>query len=158
MRKQDSPVCPFCNEIIQRAQFAESDNFRAIYNRAPILPGHSLVIPKQHVESMMELTENELAEMMTFSRKVIRILFKTFQAQAFDLTIQDGAAAGQTVPHLHLHLIPRISADLPNPGDWYPLLEKSQAESVDSELRTRLTPNQIDAIVKKIRDEISSTL
>ena len=150
MEKQSSTSCPFCDETIRRAQFAESDNFRAIYNLAPVLPGHSLVISKRHVQSLMDLTENELGEMMLFARKVVRALGKTFQAAAFDLTIQDGEAAGQTVPHLHLHLIPRLPADLPAPGDWYPLLQKSQAESVDSELRVRLTPGQMDGIVKKI--------
>jgi bis(5'-adenosyl)-triphosphatase len=142
-------ACPFCHKNIQRAQFAESGGFRAIYNRAPILPGHSLIIPKQHIESLMELTESELAEMTIFARKVTSSLSKIFHAEAFNWCLQDGLAAGQTVPHLHLHLIPRLPADLPSPGDWYPLLEKSETE-IDSELRARLTPEQIDQIVQKI--------
>jgi bis(5'-adenosyl)-triphosphatase len=145
MRKLAS-ACPFCDETILRAQFAESEDFRAIYNLAPVLPGHSLVVSKQHHPSLMDLPENELAELMSFSRKVTRILCKTFQAEAFDWTIQDGAAAGQSVPHLHLHILPRLPADLPAPGDWYPLLQESQAGMVDSALRARLTAEQMEGL------------
>lgn len=148
---KDQTTCPFCHENIQRAQFAQSANFRAIYNRAPILPGHSLIIPKLHLESLMELAESDLAEMMIFARSVTGILNKTFHTASFNWSLQDGLAAGQTIPHLHLHLIPRLPADLPSPGDWYPLLEKSETENVDSDLRARLTPNQIDQIVQKIK-------
>lgn len=151
MSKKYSPTCPFCNENVLKTQFAESDNFWAIYNLAPILPGHSLIIPKQHYQSILEVSDNELSEMMVFSRKVIRILFKTFNVEAFNWTIQEGIEAGQTVPHLHLHLIPRVPNDLPEPGDWYPLLKKSQTEVIDSEQRAKLTPEQMEIIVNKIR-------
>lgn len=151
MDKKYSASCPFCNENVNRTQFAESEKFWAIYNRAPILPGHSLVIPKQHYQSIIELTDKELCEMMVFSRKALRILCKTFNVDAFNWTIQEGIAAGQTVPHLHLHLIPRKIGDLPEPGDWYPLLKRSDTEAVDSKSREQLTPEQMDSIVKKIR-------
>ena len=143
--------CPFCNTNVLDAEFAESENFRAIYNRAPILAGHSLVIPKRHVKGLMDLSELELCELVIFGRKTLKILLIAFNARAFDWSIQDGEAAGQTVPHLHLHLIPRKPDDLPRPGDWYSQLCKSQPVIIDSGSRVKLTPDQMKETVIYIR-------
>jgi bis(5'-adenosyl)-triphosphatase len=143
--------CPFCKSDVNEISFAESPNFLAIYNSAPILPGHSLIIPKWHVHGLLELIDSELSEMMLFSRNTVRTLLKAFNAKAFNWTIQEGEEAGQTVPHLHLHLIPREPNDLPQPGDWYPLLKKSESEVIDSASRPRLTRDEMREIVEKIR-------
>jgi bis(5'-adenosyl)-triphosphatase len=143
--------CPFCNTNVLDAEFAESENFRAIYNRAPILAGHSLVIPKRHVKGLMDLSELELCELVIFGRKAVKILLRAFSARAFDWSIQDGEEAGQTVPHLHLHLIPRKSDDLPRPGDWYSQLRKSHSQVIDSGSRVKLTPDQMKETVTYIR-------
>lgn len=152
MEKIGISRCPFCAPDVNRIKFAESANFAAVYNIAPILPGHSLIVPKRHVRSVLQLSDDELCEMMTFSRKVINILLAAFGAIAFDWTIQDGEAAGQTVPHFHLHLIPRRFKDLPTPGDWYPRLKESQEKVIDSEHRPRLTPEEMDKVVAKLRE------
>lgn len=152
MEKNQVENCPFCSPGVEEISFAESDRFRAIYNAAPILPGHSLVIPKRHLHSLMQLTDSELCEMMVFSRATVRILLEVFGDGAFNWTLQEGEAAGQTVPHLHLHLIPRESNDLPHPGDWYPLLRESQSEIIDSESRPRLTSEEMRTVVAKIRE------
>ena len=152
MEKIKAANCPFCNSSIDQAIFAESENFLAIYNIAPILPGHSLIIPRWHVQSLMDLSDPELGEMMVFARNTVRLLLKTFGVKAFNWTIQEGEEAGQTVPHLHVHLIPREPNDLPQPGDWYPLLRQSESEIIDSESRSRLTPDEMQKIVMKIRE------
>jgi bis(5'-adenosyl)-triphosphatase len=144
--------CPFCYPPITETGFAESENFLAIYNVAPILPGHSLVIPKWHLESLLALTDSELAEMMLFSRSTVKILLETFGVGAFNWTIQEGEAAGQSVRHLHLHLIPREFGDLPRPGDWYPRLRTSEEEIIDSQSRPRLTPAEMQSVLRKIRE------
>lgn len=151
MDKVDNSGCPFCGTNIDESVFAESENFCAIYNIAPILPGHSLIIPKRHLGSLMDLSDSELCEMMIFGRDVVRILLRAFDSAAFNWTIQEGEEAGQTVQHLHMHLIPRESNDLPQPGDWYPLLRKSQLEVIDSDSRPRLTPHEMQEVVARIR-------
>jgi bis(5'-adenosyl)-triphosphatase len=143
--------CPFCNTNILDAEFAESENFRAIYNRAPILAGHSLVIPKRHVTGLMDLNESELCEFVAFGRKSLKILLRAFNARSFDWSIQEGEEAGQTVPHLHLHLIPRKPNDLTRPGDWYSQLCKSRPVIIDSESRLKLTPDQMKEMVISLR-------
>ncbi len=146
-----SKSCVFCQKKIQENHFFASENFLAIYNIAPILPGHSMVIPKLHHQSITELSDPELCEMTLFARKTVNLLMKTFGAKAFNWTIQEGEEAGQTVPHLHLHLIPRVEKDLPHPGDWYPLLKESEAKIIDSDVRSRFSYDEIVQVVERIR-------
>ncbi|WMJ74839.1 HIT domain-containing protein [Cytophagaceae bacterium ABcell3] len=140
--------CPFCN-VSENDAFFSSSNFLAIYNLAPILPGHSLIIPRKHKESLFELSDDELGEFMKLGRDVAKILSYELNTDAFDWTIQEKEAAGQTVPHLHLHVIPRRLNDLPSPGDWFQELEKSKAE--DSRKRKKLSCDQLSAITKRLK-------
>jgi len=143
--------CPFCDSRIDEAKFSESENFLAIYNIAPILPGHSLIIPKRHVESLLELDDKELYEMTMFSRDITKTLLEIFKSSGFDWTIQEGGDAGGSIPHLHMHLIPRKSNDLTLPGDWYPLMKESEAEIIDSNARPRMTADEMKTIISRIR-------
>ena len=145
------PSCPFCAPAIRRSVFAESDGFLALYNIAPILPGHALVIPRAHRRSLMDLDAAELAEFTGFARETTGLLLRAFAATGFDWSIQDGTEAGQTVPHLHLHIIPRASGDLPDPGDWYLLLRRSREERIDEAARPRLSDAEMDGIVAHLR-------
>lgn len=145
-------TCPFCPPAVEAITFAATRHMRAIVNRAPILPGHSLIVPRRHVASLLDLTDTEACDLMTFSRRVARILAAAFRAPAFDWTIQDGAPAGQTVFHLHLHLIPRREGDLPDPGDWYPRLQAVQNEHLDSAARPQHTPAEMACIAATLRD------
>lgn len=144
-------TCPFCNVNIVEVTFAETLNFRAIVNIAPILPGHTLVIPKNHVTGFLDLSEDELVEMVKFSRNVIKILSKAYKTDAFDWTIQEKEEAGQTIAHLHLHIILRCKNDLKDPGDWYKLLENNNSKIIDSANRPRLKEDEILKITEKLR-------
>lgn len=148
--------CPFCKNDIPNIAFMESENFLVIYNHAPILPGHSLVIPKNHIESLLDLDENELFEFIQLSTKAAKHILKVFKADSFNWTVQEKPAAGQTIPHLHLHIFPRHNNDLPNPGDWYPILSESEdSQYIDSEKRQRLTNTELDKIVAHIKGELN---
>jgi len=149
--------CPFCDHMISEAVFAESQNFLAVYNLAPILPGHSLIIPKQHLDSVLKLTDNELAEMAVFSRKITILLLKTFHADAFDWSLQENEAAGQTIPHLHMHIVLRFQGDFQNPGDWYPKIKNNCNDFLDSDKRKRLSRKEMKIIVARLRKESGAT-
>lgn len=151
MKHEIDPNCPFCQSSRAAGCFAESGDFLAIYNVAPILPGHSLVIPKWHVSSLLDLSDSEIAEMVRFSRIAVRNLMKIFGATGFNWTVQEGEEAGQTVPHLHLHLIPRTVGDLETPGDWYPKLKKSESDLIDSSERGQFSPDQLKEVASEIR-------
>ncbi len=150
--------CPFCGIGRTRYQFAESTNFVALYNIAPILPGHSLVIPKRHAASLFDLSPAEERDFMPFANLVTRILLEAFGARGFNWTIQERAEAGQTVEHLHLHVIPRRPFDLPHPGDWYMRLREAELEKeaasetmIDSGARRRLPPSDVDRVIRHVR-------
>lgn len=143
--------CPFCAASIAEVTFMASPAFRAIVNIAPILPGHSLVIPKRHVESLLELGDEEVAEMVNLSRRAVALLMDVYRSDGFDWTIQESEAAGQSVPHLHLHLIPRRRGDLPNPGDWYSRLIEYQG-------RPRLTWDEMTRLAQTLREAAGSRI
>ncbi|MBS1594099.1 MAG: HIT family protein [Bacteroidetes bacterium] len=149
-----SPTCPFCKDDIKDIAFLESENFYVIYNYAPILPGHSLVIPKNHIQSLLELDENQHLEFFQLSLKAAKLILKVFNADSFNWTVQEKPPAGQSIPHLHLHIFPRHEHDLPNPGDWYPLLkenEKAQYIDSDSDKRVKLSRQEQIDIVNHIK-------
>ena len=76
--------CPFCSQAIKEAVFASDCGFIAVYNIAPVLPGHCMIIPEIHVQSLMHLTDEEVCNMMRFSRKVIVMLQQVFKTPYFD--------------------------------------------------------------------------
>lgn len=149
----DVTNCPFCGPAIESAVFAERGAFRALYNIAPILPGHSLVVPKAHRKGVLDLSDDEVQEFFLFARDITLCLRGVFNSSGFNWTIQDGVSAGQTVPHLHLHLIPRVDGDLPHPGDWYPILRQHEQGIIDDTARPKLSEEQLRVIVDHLREE-----
>ncbi len=145
MHTHPPPNCPFCDPAIKQSTWLETTAYRIIYNIAPIVPGHSLVIPKRHVSSLLDLEEADMSELFLTARRAITILLAEFQGKGFDLSLQDGEAAGQTVPHLHIHIIPRKDGDFPVDQDWY--------EGVlDSQSRPRLCQKELQSIVRRLRN------
>ena len=143
--------CPFCSTTVQQSAFRADDRFLAIYNISPVLPGHSLVLPRAHVQSLLDLADADLAAFVLFARRITRIVSRAFAGDGFDWTVQDGRSAGQSVPHLHLHMIPRHSGDLPRPGDWYPVLMGGERAPIDSDNRSRLTPAEHASVTQRLR-------
>jgi bis(5'-adenosyl)-triphosphatase len=143
--------CPFCGSNIESTIFARSEHFLAIYNIAPILPGHVLIIPRKHIQSAMEMADSELSEMMAFTKKVTKLLLSIFNVDAFNWSMQENAAAGQSIAHLHFHILPRYPGDLPEPGDWYPKIQTNYEVMLDSENRNKLSKREMSQIIKKLR-------
>jgi len=106
--------CPFCTLPDERKL---SFNSRAILIRDayPISKGHSLVLPKKYVGSFFELTEFEQLELIQLLNQAKHDLDQLFKPTAYNVGINDGIAAGQTIPHLHIHLIPRYDGDQVDP-------------------------------------------
>jgi diadenosine tetraphosphate (Ap4A) HIT family hydrolase len=92
-----------------------NDSAIAFRDAYPVSPGHTLVIPSRHVASFFETTSEERAEMFSLLEAAKQQLREEFDPAAYNIGINDGAAAGQTVGHLHIHLIPRYPGDHPDP-------------------------------------------
>lgn len=148
--------CPFCEEKILKLTFSESLNFRAVYNIAPVLPGHSMIIPKQHITSIMEFSDEDLNEFILFSREVTKTIITVFECDGFDFSLQEKEEAGQTVDHFHFHIIPRKPGDLPKPGDWYKITQQNEQLLLDSSSRNKLSENEIHEIVNHIKQSIKN--
>ena len=102
--------CPFCEIISSPAHpRIEIQNEHAIVIRDgfPVTRGHTLIIPNRHVGSFFDITSQEHQAMFALLDQAKQNLDKLYQAPAYNVGINDGPAAGQTVPHLHMHLIPR---------------------------------------------------
>jgi diadenosine tetraphosphate (Ap4A) HIT family hydrolase len=104
--------CIFCN--IQKP-ILENDLAHAIFDKYPVNPGHLLIIPKRHIASLFETTAAERAALFELLQAGRELLQQQYQPNGFNVGINDGIAAGQTVMHLHIHLIPRFDGDIDNP-------------------------------------------
>ncbi|WP_298829449.1 HIT family protein [uncultured Piscinibacter sp.] len=106
--------CVFCTLPRERV-CAENDHAVWILDGFPVSAGHSLVIPKRHVASFFDATEAERLGLLSLLDKARDEVTRKHAPDAFNIGINDGVAAGQTVLHLHIHLIPRYRGDRVDP-------------------------------------------
>lgn len=109
-----SPPCPFC-QIRDDQCVALTQHTRAFRDQFPVSEHHTLVTPRQHVTSIFDLHDKELEDLWGAVRKVREQLKREFGVEAFNIGVNDGAAAGQTVKHAHVHVIPRYRGDVLDP-------------------------------------------
>jgi diadenosine tetraphosphate (Ap4A) HIT family hydrolase len=110
-----SKVCPFCAIEDSREIIAESELSLAFYDGYPVSPGHALIIPKRHVSSFFDLSEEERLDMLKLADQVKKILDNKFHPDGYNIGVNVGESAGQSVFHVHMHIIPRYTGDVENP-------------------------------------------
>jgi len=116
-------------EVTRQAFYRTSLSY-AIVNLKPIVPGHVLVVPTRPVVRLMDLTTQELTSLMASVQQVGRVVEKAYGADALTVACQDGKAAGQSVPHVHFHILPRkLQGDRfsGRNDEVYPALEHAEA-------------------------------
>jgi len=106
--------CPFCQPAPERVLF-EDGQVRVLADGFPVSPGHTLVVPVRHVASFFDLTPAERAAMLAAVEEAKRRVETRHRPDGYNLGLNEGRAAGQTVMHCHLHLIPRYAGDRPDP-------------------------------------------
>ena len=100
--------CPFCSEEILKLQALEENSSAiALYTHRPITKGHSLIIPKRHVEQFHELTQNELFDIQKLINQIHQVSESKLEVGSYLLLQKNGKEVGQSVAHLHFHYIPR---------------------------------------------------
>jgi bis(5'-adenosyl)-triphosphatase len=105
-------------------------------NLKPLLPGHVLVSPRRVVPRLHDLSAAEVQDLFLTVQRVSRTIERVFEASALNIAIQDGEDAGQSVPHVHAHIIPRKKQDLPQPDAIYELMESEDGD-LARQLKTR---------------------
>lgn len=104
--------CAFCSQsVLETQKFYEDDLVIALLNYKPAIKGHSLIIPKRHVQSFDELTDEEALQITQVIKKVHLASQKVFGAHSYLLYQKNGKEVGQTVPHVHFHYLPRQKND-----------------------------------------------
>ncbi len=96
---------------IKSAKFAESDNFFAIFDIKPKTKGHTLVIPKKHFVTLLDVPNKLGNEMLQFTKKVAEKLLDEKYGNGFNILMNNLEVAGQLVMHAHLHVLPRRDGD-----------------------------------------------
>ncbi|OGL60985.1 hypothetical protein A3H10_03335 [Candidatus Uhrbacteria bacterium RIFCSPLOWO2_12_FULL_46_10] len=106
--------CIFCKIIageIPSEKVYEDEHVLAFLDIAPVNPGHTLVIPKTHSSDFLDTTESSLIVVVKVLPKIAKAIMWAVGADGFNIGVNNGAAAGQIVPHMHFHVIPRLSGD-----------------------------------------------
>lgn len=115
LKKDQNTDCPFCNPDSLRELIIESATAYAICDKFPVNDGHALIIPKRHCADYFDLTFREQSACIFMLNKVKEIVSKRFNPVGFNIGINVGEKAGQTVHHVHIHLIPRYNGDVDDP-------------------------------------------
>lgn len=108
------PACPFCTPDPARV-FLEAPLVLALWDAFPVSPGHALIVPRRHVAGWFDATPEEQAALTATIAAVRETIECAHRPDGYNLGVNVGAAAGQTVFHLHLHVIPRYLGDVPDP-------------------------------------------
>lgn len=118
------PQCIFCN-LPKEKVIAENDLALAFYDAYPVNEGHVLIIPKRHVETYFDATQDEKNAISLLLARAKEKLDERFHPDGYNIGVNVGAAAGQTIFHLHVHLIPRYAGDVPDPRGGVRKIKKS---------------------------------
>lgn len=105
---------PFCNIEPERVLYEDAHCF-VIRDGFPVSYGHTLIITRRHVSSFFDTTPEEKTALLNALGSAQKGMAIEYHPDAWNIGINDGPAAGQTVPHLHIHLIPRYDGDVPDP-------------------------------------------
>ena len=120
-------ACPFCSPEARRVIGANGLAL-ALRDAYPVSPGHTLIVPRRHVASAADATPDEFAAIWSLLGEARTAIDRELKPDGFNIGINDGSTAGQTVMHLHVHLIPRYRGDSPDPrgGVRWVLPEKAR--------------------------------
>ena len=119
MRKDDCIFCKIANGDIPSATVYEDEFFRGILDISPANKGHVIILPKNHAADVLELPEEEAGRIFPVAKKIAAGVKKATGCAGINILQNNGTAAGQTVFHFHMHVIPRNEGDTVNVG-WVP--------------------------------------
>ena len=122
---------PFGPHLIRASEvFAESQLSLGFVNLKPVVPGHVLFAPRRVVQRFADLSSQEVRDLWSLAQACAPALERHLGATALTFAIQDGAAAGQTVPHVHIHLLPRKAGDFERNDEVYDAVRRTQPVSL----------------------------
>ncbi|MBR9690858.1 HIT family protein [Candidatus Woesearchaeota archaeon] len=135
---EDCIFCKIAKGDIPSAKVYEDENTLAFLDIGPVNKGHTLVIPKRHSETLLHMDERDACHVMKTVQLVADAVKKATKAEGFNVLMSNFKAAGQVVPHAHIHIIPRF------PNDGFKHWEQSNYEE-----------GEMEEVASKITDELS---
>ncbi|KAG0633668.1 HIT-like domain-containing protein [Tuber brumale] len=118
----------FGSFLVTSQVFYSTAHSFALVNLKPLLPGHVLVCSNRVVPRLKDLSADEVTDLFLTVQKVSKVIEKIYKADSLNIAMQDGVAAGQSVPHVHTHIIPRHFQDLPQEDQIYAMLESEDGD------------------------------
>ena len=111
MKKEDCIFCKIANGEIPSKTLYEDGDFRVILDLGPATRGHALILPREHADNLYELPEDTAAQVFVLAKKMATKMTEKLHCDGLNIVQKNGEAAGQTVRHFHMHLIPRFKDD-----------------------------------------------
>lgn len=111
MKKEDCIFCKLANGEIPTNSIYKDDDFKVILDASPATKGHALILPKEHFDNIYEVDDSVAAKILPLAKKLATHMTKKLGCDGFNILQNNGEAAGQTVFHLHVHLIPRYKSE-----------------------------------------------
>ena len=127
MKKEDCIFCKLANGEIPTNSIYEDEDFKVILDASPATKGHALILPKEHFDNIYEVDDSIAAKIFPLAKKLATAMTKKLGCDGFNILQNNGEAAGQTVFHLHIHLLPRYK-------DEKAILEWDHLEFSDEEM------------------------
>lgn len=107
--------CFFCEPEARTTQTLANESWVARPDGFPVSPGHTILILKRHQSSLFDITSEESTALHALLVETRAVLDERYHPDGYNIGVNDGIAAGQSIAHLHVHLIPRYIGDVPNP-------------------------------------------
>ncbi|XP_008103620.1 bis(5'-adenosyl)-triphosphatase isoform X3 [Anolis carolinensis] len=117
--------------------FLKTELSFALVNRKPVVPGHVLICPLRPVERFRDLLPEEVADLFRATQLVGNVVEQHFGGTSLTISVQDGPEAGQTVKHVHVHILPRRAGDFSRNDNIYDELQRHDKEAEDSPSKWR---------------------
>ena len=133
MKKDECIFCKIGAGEIPSATVYEDDDFRAILDLGPAAKGHTLVIPKSHSDNLLSVEPDTAAKALKVISKTANAIKEALGCDGINVVQNNGEAAGQTVMHLHFHIIPRYKNDSVNIG-WQPMKPSNEELAATADL------------------------
>ena len=134
----DCIFCKIANGEIPSYTVYEDDNFRAIMDIAPASKGHIIILPKQHAKDIFELDEDMASKIYVVAKKIAKVVKDVTKCDGVNVLQNNGEAAGQTVFHLHMHVIPRWNNDNIKITWEQTQVEKDTLQSLAEDIKNKL--------------------
>jgi len=108
-------MCVFCEAISQHLYFVQNSSAVAFPDAYPLSPGHALIVPRRHEVDFFALSSDEQAAVWDLTQQVRDYIESDYAPAGYNIGLNAGVAAGQTIDHTHVHVIPRYKGDVEDP-------------------------------------------